>query len=305
MIFITGPMFGGKRAVAKELLGCDDAALEKRCACDVHELARERGDLETLADELARYDAVTAAEVGGGVVPLDPEERAARERAGRLACLLAERAETVVRVFCGIPRVVKGRRMDVYLYRHGATEWNAQARYQGRASDIPLSGEGERALRRAPFTAAEVFVSPLLRARRTAELLFPEARQTVVEAFAEMDFGDFTGRSYREMEHDAAYRAWVDGGCAGRCPGGEDRAEFSARVCGAFEPLLERAAAEGGDKLVIVAHSGTLRAVMERYALPRRGYFDWNAPCGGGFTLAWDEARWAHEKRLLSGVAPC
>ena len=33
------------------------------------------------------------------------------------------------------------------------------------------------------------------------------------------------------MEHDAAYRAWVDGGCAGRCPGGEDRAEYTARVC--------------------------------------------------------------------------
>ena len=108
MIFITGPMFSGKRAVAKKLLGCDDAELEKRCAFDVQELARERGDVEALADELTKYDAVTAAEVGGGVVPLDPEERAARERAGRLACLLAQRAETVVRVFCGIPKVLKG-----------------------------------------------------------------------------------------------------------------------------------------------------------------------------------------------------
>ena len=35
-------------------------------------------------------------------------ERAARERAGRLCCLLAERADTVVRVFCGIPKVIKG-----------------------------------------------------------------------------------------------------------------------------------------------------------------------------------------------------
>jgi len=52
---------------------------------------------------------VIAAEVGGGVVPLDPAERAARERAGRLACLLAQRAETVVRVFCGIPKTIKGK----------------------------------------------------------------------------------------------------------------------------------------------------------------------------------------------------
>ncbi|MBE7004246.1 MAG: cobinamide kinase [Ruminococcaceae bacterium] len=110
MIFITGPMFSGKRAAAKKLLGCDDAELETRCACDVQELVHQREDIEALADELAKYDAVTAAEIGGGVVPLDPGERAARERAGRLACLLAERAETVVRVFCGIPKTIKGEK---------------------------------------------------------------------------------------------------------------------------------------------------------------------------------------------------
>lgn len=109
MIFITGPLYSGKRAVAKQMLGCNDAELEARCVCDAQELAREREDVEALADELSRCDAVIAAEVGGGVVPLDPAERAARERAGRLACLLAQRAETVVRVFCGIPKTIKGK----------------------------------------------------------------------------------------------------------------------------------------------------------------------------------------------------
>lgn len=108
MILITGPLFSGKRDAAKRLLGCDDAALARRAVCDAQELARERADVEALADELARYEVVTSAEVGGGVVPLDPRERAARERAGRLACLLAARADAVVRVFCGIPTVIKG-----------------------------------------------------------------------------------------------------------------------------------------------------------------------------------------------------
>ena len=49
-----------------------------------------------------------AAEVGGGVVPADPDERRKREAAGRLACLLAARADTVIRVCCGIPRLLKG-----------------------------------------------------------------------------------------------------------------------------------------------------------------------------------------------------
>ncbi len=110
MIFITGPMFSGKRAAAMRLLGCDEAELSRRCVCDVQELAADCEDLEALADALARFEAVTAAELGGGVVPLDPADREARERAGRLACLLAERADTVVRVFCGIPKVLKGER---------------------------------------------------------------------------------------------------------------------------------------------------------------------------------------------------
>lgn len=108
MIFIFGPLFSGKRTVAKRLLGCDDAALAKCAVMDAQELARCPGDLEALADALARHRAVLATEVGSGVVPADASEREARERAGLLNRLLAERAETVVRVFCGIPAYLKG-----------------------------------------------------------------------------------------------------------------------------------------------------------------------------------------------------
>ena len=187
--------------------------------------------------------------------------------------------------------------MNIYLLRHGRTRWNAEHRYQGR-SDIPLSAEGEAELCRAELTTDEVWVSPLCRARRTAELLFPESRQNVVEAFAEMDFGDFEGRNYLEMEHDPAYRAWVDGGCNGRCPGGESRQEFSRRVCGAFEALVEQAARQGRQELVIVAHGGVQMAVMERFAQPEREYFRWQSPPGGGYVLAWEEPLWRSSRKL-------
>ena len=71
-------------------------------------LAANAASLPAFADELAQYDVVTATEVGGGVVPIDPAQRAAREAAGRLACLLAERADCVVQMFCGLPTVLKG-----------------------------------------------------------------------------------------------------------------------------------------------------------------------------------------------------
>ena len=104
MIFITGPLYSGKRTFAQTLPG--------KALADVQQLAADDADreaLERLADRLAsEYDILIATEVGGGVVPMDPKQRADREAAGRLACLLAARAECVVQMFCGIPTVLKG-----------------------------------------------------------------------------------------------------------------------------------------------------------------------------------------------------
>ena len=108
MIFITGPLYSGQRDYACKILGCREAELKSRAIWDVQDLAARRGDLDVLADELSRYEVVIATEVGGGVVPVDAGERAGREAAGRLGCLLAQRAERVVRVFCGLPMVLKG-----------------------------------------------------------------------------------------------------------------------------------------------------------------------------------------------------
>ena len=100
MLFVTGPLYSGKRTFSQKFGG--------RQICDVQNLAANATDLEKLADELAAYDVVIATEIGGGIVPIDPAERAAREAAGRLACLLAARASCVVKMFCGLPTVLKG-----------------------------------------------------------------------------------------------------------------------------------------------------------------------------------------------------
>ena len=100
MMFITGPLYSGKRTFARQFAGS--------CITDVQDKAADAADLTQLADELAHFAIVIATEVGGGVVPVDAGQRAAREAAGRLACLLAARADCVVQMFCGIPTVLKG-----------------------------------------------------------------------------------------------------------------------------------------------------------------------------------------------------
>ena len=61
-----------------------------------------------LIERLAAKAIVTCSEVGAGIVPLDAQERAWREAVGRMSCELASQAETVVRMVCGIPVVLKG-----------------------------------------------------------------------------------------------------------------------------------------------------------------------------------------------------
>ena len=82
MIFITGPLYSGKRTFAQKLLGCTPEELERRAVWDVQDLARDCLDLEALADECSRREIVIAVETGGGVVPASPEERAACWRNG-------------------------------------------------------------------------------------------------------------------------------------------------------------------------------------------------------------------------------
>lgn len=50
---------------------------------------------------------VTADEIGSGIVPMDADDRAWRDGAGRGLCILAQAAERVTRVVCGIGVVIK------------------------------------------------------------------------------------------------------------------------------------------------------------------------------------------------------
>ena len=181
---------------------------------------------------------------------------------------------------------------------------NLHGRYQGR-TDAPLCPEGEAELLRMGIcpNVQKVYVSPMRRAVRTAELCFPNAVQTVIPDFREMDFGSFEGKNYEEMADDPEYRAWVDGMCRGKCPGGESMAEFTDRVCTAFDTVIEKAMTFGEEQIVIAAHGGTIMALLSRYGRPEKDYYDWYAPNGGGYVMKLDTAAWASEK-ALTDIAP-
>jgi probable phosphoglycerate mutase len=143
------------------------------------------------------------------------------------------------------------------MLRHGATEWNAAGRLQGRA-DIALSDAGRAALagRRVPaaYRDRRWYASPLRRAQETVALLGLQAETET--ALIEMDWGGYEGRTLAELRaaYGAAFAANEDRGLDLQPPGGESPRQVQQRLA----PWLRSLPADAG----AVAHKGVIRVML-------------------------------------------
>lgn len=115
MILLIGGNGAGKASYVRESLGYVEGQIADGILSDcpailnLHRIvAAHPNQTEMLFQQLCNKAILTCDEVGGGVVPLDPVQRQMREETGRLLILLAREADTVLRLFCGIPTVIKG-----------------------------------------------------------------------------------------------------------------------------------------------------------------------------------------------------
>jgi len=166
--------------------------------------------------------------------------------------------------------------IQLIFIRHGATAGNLEKRYIG-STDEPLCDVGVaqvKALRCHGFRADYLFVSPMLRTRQTAELLFPKVPCTIVDDFRETDFGIFEGKTAAELSASPAYRAWVESMCLDPIPQGECITAFKARCCSAFEAILKNL--PDSSKAAFVVHGGVIMSILERYAQPTKSFYDYH-----------------------------
>jgi broad specificity phosphatase PhoE len=147
---------------------------------------------------------------------------------------------------------------DVWLIRHGQTEWSATGRHTSH-TDVPLTTEGEAAaVALAPMLAAHEFAlvlsSPAVRARDTARLAgFADVE--VDPDLREWDYGDLEGLTSSEIRsRGPEWEHWTV--WAGPIPGGESAAEVGVRA----RRVWERVEAAGGDVLLF-AHGHLLRVL--------------------------------------------
>lgn len=189
----------------------------------------------------------------------------------------------------------------VYLLRHGVTLGNEEGRYVGRL-DLPLSENGERQLeeldKKYVYPWAEMFFSsPKKRCLRSLELLYPEAKPEIVENLTECDFGDYEGKLLAELKDDPQYQKWASGG-VDTPPNGESSKAFQLRSCAAFEQIVETLMRSGNSTAVIMAHGGTIMAILGSYAFPRKPMYEWMTSNGMGYEVVITPQLWMSGKAI-------
>ncbi|EPJ47129.1 MAG: phosphoglycerate mutase family protein [Osedax symbiont Rs1] len=93
--------------------------------------------------------------------------------------------------------------LNIYLIRHGQTQWNTEKKLQGR-TNIPLNAQGIAQVSAYQLPASlqqlQWFSSPLLRARETAVLLGVNAASE--QHLIEMNWGTWEGQNLRQLQQD-------------------------------------------------------------------------------------------------------
>lgn len=159
---------------------------------------------------------------------------------------------------------------NIYLIRHGETDWNRQHRFQGK-TDIPLNQLGrEQAEQLIPkmslLSIDAVYASPLLRASETALIAVKDLKLTIQkdERLMETNVGDAEGLTFEEMQAKFGdngierWRSYEERDLDFSYPNGESKRQMMFRVRSA---ILEISQNTPGNNIAVFAHGMVMRSL--------------------------------------------
>ena len=160
--------------------------------------------------------------------------------------------------------------MEVFLVRHGATDWNIQGRCQG-STDRQLSAAGERQAQELAATLSRenisaVYSSGLERARRTAHFVshLHGLSVRIENDFRELDHGDLEGLRFNEIKdrYPDFIRRWRSEPAELRVPGGERLVDVQWRAWEGLNRIAGQHRQE--ETLVVVSHNFPILGILCR-----------------------------------------
>lgn len=153
----------------------------------------------------------------------------------------------------------------ILLIRH-ATHSDLGSRLSGRSRGGSLSAAGYTQAHTVARYLAEgrldrIETSPVTRARETATILSSRtsAPVAVVPALDEIDFGEWEGRPFAELEDDPRWRDWNAARSVATAPDGETMAAVQDR---ALAHIGQSARSSPGEAIAMVTHCDVIRSVV-------------------------------------------
>jgi broad specificity phosphatase PhoE len=149
---------------------------------------------------------------------------------------------------------------EIWLIRHGETEWSLSGAHTGR-TDLPLTKHGREQAQAIAHCLgsrrfALVLTSPLERARETCRLAGYGDVAAADPNLREWDYGDYEGRTSAQIRQNVpGWSLWRDG-----VPNGES----IAQVAGRAEAVIARLLSAAGD-VALFAHGHVLRILTARW----------------------------------------
>jgi broad specificity phosphatase PhoE len=156
------------------------------------------------------------------------------------------------------------------LVRHAAHDWIGRG-VAGRMPGVGLNDQGSRQAKeliaRLEHRRPQViYCSPMQRAQETAAPLARALGMTVVtdDELAEIDFGEWTGRSFEELDRDdhERWRLWCERKSEAGAPGGELFADVQRRIMTRLEHLRRLHPSE---TVLVCSHGDVIKAALAGY----------------------------------------
>ena len=170
--------------------------------------------------------------------------------------------------------------MNIYLLRHGETDWNKEGRIQGH-TDIPLNQNGRVQIAQISSGLADIcpdidliICSPLSRAYESAEIAaenlhYPSERIVVEPLLIERCFGEAEGLTTAEREEKYPNYQYSDTGY--RFPGIEEYGDLMNRANNIIQKIVS--IYKDKENILVVSHGAILAAVITAVTDGRITYF--------------------------------
>ena len=159
--------------------------------------------------------------------------------------------------------------MDFYLVRHGSNDYLAKGILAGRLPEVHLNEQGHAEAERLANSLSlagiqRILCSPLERAVQTAE---PTAKRLgldieIAPEILEISFGDWTGRSLRELDRDPGWKNFNLYRSGTRIPNGETMLESQSRMVGFIEKLFRE---NSNETVALFSHGDPIKSLFAYY----------------------------------------